>query len=330
MVGLLVVVLMSSMPSFAREGAGLKNGWDASWFEYGRPQPLVVEESTPTGAQVAFAGRPPQVNVGPGEALKAPAKPAAPRTVGPLDVVHLRFRDADGDVVTALLCTPKGRRGPFPVVIATHGLGSNKAQVCAQLAPALAARGFAVLAADMPRHGERPGDPRTVLDKTNPLEAFRLFRRAVIDVRQLIDVAESRPELDAKAGVVLAGYSMGSWISSVVGPADARVKGLVLMVGGAHDVPPAALLVPQIAATDPRLAIAHFAGRPVLMLAGKQDYVVTPEMVKRLYGAAAEPKEIVWYDAGHLLDAEAYEKSAEWAEKVMKAAPRPRAARSSS
>jgi fermentation-respiration switch protein FrsA (DUF1100 family) len=84
------------------------------------------------------------------------------------------------------------------------------------------------------------------------------------------------------------------------------------MVGGAQDVPPAALLVPQIAATDPRLAIAHFAGRPLLMLAGKRDYVVTPDMVKRLYAAAREPKEIEWYDCGHLLTEDAYEKAADW------------------
>ena len=304
---------MSCLPSFAgTEAVAVSNGWDASWFDYERPEKLVVEESTPTAAQLDFIGRPPQVRVAPDEVLKAPERRAKPRAAGPLDVVHLRFRDADGDVVTALLCTPKGKKGPFPVVVAVHGLASNKAQVCAQVGPALARRGFAVLAADMPRHGERPGDPRSVLDKSNPGEAFKLFRRAVVDVRQLIDVAETRPELDTGRGVVLAGYSMGSWINSVVGPSDARVKGMVLMVGGAHDVSRAPMLVPQLAATDPRLAIAHFAGRPLLMLCGKKDYVVTPEMSRRLYAAAAEPKELVWYDCGHLLTAEAYENAAEW------------------
>jgi dienelactone hydrolase len=292
----------------------VRNGWDAKWFAYDRPKTETVAEATPTPWQVDFTQRPPQVDVAPDEPLApvSPVKPARPRAAGPLDVFHLRFRDAQGDVVPALLCTPRGRKGPFPVVIAVHGLTSNKAQVCAQVAPALAKRGFAVLSADMPRHGERPGDPRSVLDRSDPLAAFELFRQAVVDVRQLIDVAESRPELDTKSGVVLAGYSMGSWVNSVVGPADPRVKAMVLMVGGASEMHPAALLVPQIAATDPRLAIAHFAGKPVLMLAGRRDYVVTPDMVKRLYAAAAEPKEIVWYDCGHLLCEEAFEKAAEW------------------
>lgn len=297
----------------ARAGkAPERNGWDSKWFDYERPADLAVQASTPTAAQVDYTRRPPQQLAAAEANVGATVEPARPRAVGPLDVVHLRFRDAEGDVVPALLCTPRGKKGPFPVVVAVHGLTSNKAQVCAQIAPALAKRGFAVLSADMPRHGERPGDPRSVVDRSNPFEAFALFRQAVVDVRQLIDLAESRPELDARPGVVLAGYSMGSWINSVAGPADPRVKAMVLMVGGATELPPAAMMIPQVAATDPRLAIAHFGGKPLLMLGATKDYVVTPDMVKRLYAAAAEPKELVWYDAGHLLTEEAYEKAAEW------------------
>ena len=41
------------------------------------------------------------------------------------------------------------------------------------------------------------------------------------------------------------------------------------------------LLIPQVAACDPRLALAHFAGRPLLMLNGRHDYTVTPDMGAR-------------------------------------------------
>jgi len=315
------VVLMScAVTVVAKETAEAKkpvrNGWDAKWFAYERPEALVVGEATPTAAQVDYTKRPPQVS-GRAAALEASAQRAEPRAVGPMDVVQLRYRDAAGEVVPALLCTPRGKKGPFPVVVAVHGLTSNKAQVCAQVGPELVERGFAVLAADMPRHGERPGDPRSVLDKSNPIQAFTLFKQAVVDVRQLIDLAEARPELDTRGGVVLVGYSMGSWINSVVGPADERVRAMVLMVGGAHDLPPAALMIPQLAASDPRLAIAHFAGKPLLMVGAKRDYVVTPDMCERLFAAAAEPKEMVWYDCGHLLTAEAYEDAAAWVAKTV-------------
>jgi dienelactone hydrolase len=233
-------------------------------------------------------------------------------TVGGADIFHLRFTDVDGNIVPALLCKPRGGKGPFPVVIATHGLTSNKAQVCAQVGPELIKRGFAVLAADMPYHGERPGEPRQIIEKSDLQKSFKNWREAVVDDRQLIDLAEQRPDLDTSRGVILAGYSMGSWISSMVGPVDDRVKALVLMVGGANDLPVEALRIPQLAAMDPRLAIQHFAGRPILMLNGRNDLIVTASMTKLLWDAAPQPKEQRWYDSGHLLRADAYADAAQW------------------
>src|SRR5437868_5240469 len=237
-----VLVSMSCIVSVSAAEAGgavrpRAAGWDSKWFSYEPADELAVAVSTPTAAQVDYTQRPPQVRDVADEVRSSRKADAKPRAAGPLDVLHLRYVDAAGDVVPALLCTPKGKKGPFPVVIAVHGLTSNKAQVCAQVGPALAEKGFAVLAADMPRHGERPGEPRSVLDRSNPLQAFELFKQAVVDVRELIDLAQTRPELDTSGGVVLVGYSMGSWINSVVGPADDRVKAMVLMVGGAQDIP---------------------------------------------------------------------------------------------
>jgi uncharacterized protein len=289
------------------------NGWDAKWFAYEKPAKLVVEETTPTPNQVNFWQRPRQAD------RSAPAPrangPAKPMTVGDVDILHLRFKDAEGNIVPALLCKPARKPGPFPVVIATHGYTSNKAQVCAQVGPELTKRGFAVLAADMPCHGERPGANQEIMDRSDWLKAFKRWRTAVIDDRQMIDLAEQRKDLDTTHGVYLAGYSMGSWISSVVGPADPRVKGMVLMVGGAVDLPPAALRIPQVAATDPRLAIQHFAGRPILMLNGKTDWIVNANMTQLLWDAAPQPKEQRWYESGHLLPAEAYADAARWIQK---------------
>src|SRR5579859_5974709 len=219
-----LAVISSSVAGQTTRPAVVENGWDASWFHYQRPNRLVVEQTTPTADQVNFWRRPRQAD--PQAPDPVSTGPAKPLTVGPIDTVHLRFKDADGQIVPAVLCTPHGHKGPFPVVIATHGYTSNKAQVCAQVAPALVARGFAVLAADMPCHGERPGMPGEVMDRSNPIKAFARYREAVVDVRQLIDLAEQRKDLDTTGGVVLVGYSMGSWISSIVGPADDRVKAM--------------------------------------------------------------------------------------------------------
>jgi len=282
--------------------------WDAALFAYQRPERLVVEETTPTGEQVAIWSKPPK-EAGDVPAPKA-TDPALPREVGPMNVIHLRFRDATGDIVPAILCTPKGKTGPFPVVIAIHGLTSNKAQVVvAQVGPALAARGFAILAADLPCHGERLGRP---LDIFAPGKMFDLYRKAVIAQRQLIDWAETRPELNVKGGVALVGYSLGSWISSVAGPSDPRVRAMVLMVGGAWDIPAELLNDPHVAATDPRVSLPHFKGRPVLFLNAKGDSIVAPELSRRLFEAAAEPKTQIWYEGGHLLPTPAYQEAARW------------------
>ena len=183
--------------------------------------------------------------------------------------------------------------------------------MCGQVAPALTKRGFAVLAPDLPLHGERPGDPHTIWSMNDPARAFTLYRRAVIDVRQCIDLARSLPQLDASR-VSLVGYSMGSWINSVAGSADERVAAMVLMVGGARELNELLVLLPQYAAIQPQLAIPHFAGRPLLMLNGQSDHIVTPTQARRLFAAAPEPKEQRWFDSGHLLPSSAYGQAADW------------------
>ena len=298
----------------------------SSYFQYDRPDSIIVEETTPTPDQVNFRGRPRQLRDDAAADIVASDKPAKPKTLGQVDIRRLRFKDADGDVVTALLCTPAGKAGPFPLAIAVHGLNSNKAQVCGQVAPALAKKGFAVLAPDMPVHGERPGSPWELQQNKDWLRAVQLHRRAIIDIRQCIDLAEQRDDLDLSKGVVLAGYSMGSWLDSVAGSIDPRVRAMVLMVGGAHDlahVAPLLKMLPQVAAADPLTALPQFAGRPVLMLNGRQDPVVTPDMAKRLYEAAAEPKSLKWYNSGHLLPERAYQDAAEWIASMWPALPNP-------
>lgn len=285
------------------------NGWNAAAFDYARSDDLVVERTTPTPAQVNFHTRPPQKAEEPAELIATAG--AKPLIVGPVEITRLRFKGIEDEIVTALLCTPAGKSGPFPLVIAVHGLGSNKAQVVGQVAPALARQGFAVLAPDMPMHGERPGRAHGLWETKDFVGAIRRHRQAVINVRQAIDVAEQLPEVDVSRGVVVAGYSMGAWIHSIAGPADSRVRAMVLMVGGATELAHARL-IPALAAADPQLALANFAPRPVLMLNARRDATVTPEMGKRLFAAAAEPKEQRWYDSGHLLPANAYEDAATW------------------
>jgi fermentation-respiration switch protein FrsA (DUF1100 family) len=297
-----------SIPSAQAETPDL---WNPQVLAYTPSRELPVEESTPTADQINFETRPDPM----GDGEFKPGATAEPVALKDVNIVRLRFRDAEGELVPALLCTPKDKRGPFPLVVALHGLKSNKAQVCGQVAPDLVKQGFAVLAPDLPIHGERPGDPRTIFG-IDPIRAFKLYKQAVTDVRQCMDLAESRKDLDVSRGVVLVGYSMGSWINAVVGPSDDRVSAMVLMVGGARETSPATAFLPQLAAIDPLLAIPHFASRPLLLLNGRKDAIVTEEMANRLYEAAPEPKKQQWYESGHHLPRTAYADAAEWIAKT--------------
>jgi dienelactone hydrolase len=292
------------------------NGWDGSLFNY-KTSPRVVEETTPTRDQVDWHGQPAKLpaNLAAPVATKGPVKPLV---YGTMNITRLRFRDVEGADVPALLVTPNDRPGPFPVVIALHGLRSHKAQVVAQVAPTLVKQGFAVLAPDLPLHGERPGNPGAMFDQKDLRAFVARVRQAIVDARLCIDVAEQRPDLDTRHGVILVGYSMGALFDTVVGPTDRRVKAMCLMVGGTVEFPPVMAMVPQFAALQPQLAIPHFAGRPLLMLNGTQDHVITREMSERLYAAAPQPKEQIWYESGHLLPEAAYEQCARWVAETWK------------
>src|SRR5688500_9252066 len=82
--------------------------WDAAFFDY-KKTPLVVEETTPTAAQVDWRGRPPRMpaNLAAPEPSNVPAKPWSN---GSLNIVRLRFRDLEGADVPVLLVTPANQK----------------------------------------------------------------------------------------------------------------------------------------------------------------------------------------------------------------------------
>lgn len=293
--------------------------FDPRWFEYERVAAKVVW-ATPNDLQTLAMGRPPVLNGlpdGAGEAWPQPQR------MWGAEVRWVAMRAGEGEWVTGLLATPEGAGGPFPLVVAAHGLLSQKMQVLSQVGPALVKRGFAVLAIDLPRHGERDGSGLDLLDRRDPRKMFELWRSAVTDLRRAMDVALAWDVIDPAVPVTLVGYSLGSWLSAIAAAADERVGQLVLMVGGATELDAAMLELPFIAASDPRSAVAAFAPRPLLMVNALRDRTVTPEMARRLYDAAGEPKELRWYDMGHILREPAYEEAADWvAERVAAAAGR--------
>lgn len=213
-----------------------------------------------------------------------------------------------GEKVPAILQLPRAST-PCPGVLLVHGFNSRKERMADSIGRELVRRSIASLAIDLPLHGDRDGGIEN-LSLRNPLALVQSWRLAVSEVHGALAYLAKQPSIDGRR-IGLAGYSLGSYISVIVAADDPRVNVLVLAAGG--DLPdrtPFASLVRTIA--DPRRAVRNLAGRPLLMVNGKFDRVVTPTQARALFDAAREPKEIRWYNGGHWPTAPMIAETTDW------------------
>jgi uncharacterized protein len=222
--------------------------------------------------------------------------------------LRLEFRAEGTPAVPAVLLLPQDARA-VPGAVLLHGYSSRKEDMAGPVGRSLLAQGIASLAIDLPLHGTR-SDPVQAQAARNPLTVMQLWQQALREARLALRYLAARPEIDG-GRLALVGYSMGSFLSVLVAADEPRVRAVVLAAGG--DLPegtPFAAVV-RLAA-DPLRAVRRLAGRPLLMVHGRNDRTVRPEQAQRLFAAAAEPKEIRWWDAGHYLPAAASDEAARW------------------
>jgi hypothetical protein len=237
----------------------------------------------------------------PSEPLGLWQRAAAPPASAP-DLRALAFEySSRGDRVSARLLLPPRGEGPFPVVWLQHGAGGAKdAPYMDAVAVPWARGGAAVASLDFPLHGERANPKFAALVRAglglepgaDPLTAAVLrdfYRQAVLDLRRGFDVLERLPRVDAKR-VAYAGLSLGSLVGAIFCAVDARPAAAALALGGAggggwH--------------ADPALHVGRIAPRPLLFVNATRDAVVPRAAAEALHAAAAEPREVQWFDAGH-------------------------------
>jgi dienelactone hydrolase len=229
---------------------------------------------------------------------------------------HL-FRLHVGDaVVPSVLLLPAGAAREVPAALLLHGYSSRKERMADTVGRALAARGVAALAIDLPLHGERDA-PLQRQSLLNPLALVRHWRLALAECAAALDCLADHERYDPSR-LAIVGYSLGAFVGVTAAARDPRVRAVVLAAAG--DLPlgtPLERLVRRIA--DPIKAVRKLAGRPFLMAHGRFDRTVAPRDAQRLFDAAGEPKEMRWWNAGHILPAEAVEDAAEWLARQLKA-----------
>jgi hypothetical protein len=220
--------------------------------------------------------------------------------------IDVEFRTT-GEAIPALLLVPE--RTPAGGVLLLHGYSSRREHMAEGVGEALLRHGVASLSIDLPLHGSR-SDPLQAQAARNPLAIFGLWRQAVRECRLAFAYLRARTEIDRDC-VGMAGYSLGSFLAAMIAAEEPSVRALLIAAGG--DLPEGTPLTAVARAiADPLRAVRRLRGRPLLMVHGRWDRTVKPEQAQRLYDAAAEPKELKWWNAGHILPPAAIDYCASW------------------
>jgi len=231
--------------------------------------------------------------------------PATPADIG-LEFEAVRFTTDDGVTLSGWLI-PAARETRTAVIL-MHGFSGHRLPELAAFVPWLQQRHH-VLQFDFRGHGESEGDMVTLGSHE---------RR---DVAAAVRFVESR----GLGPTALFGVSMGAAIALLAAPdlpvaaviADApfaelhhpvasrmRQAGYPLSNIGARLVVGGAMLRARSRLTDPIRAVARIAPRALLVIAPREDRLISWTQSRRLFEAAGEPKELVVVEgAGH---AEAY------------------------
>jgi alpha/beta superfamily hydrolase len=110
------------------------------------------------------------------------------------------------------------------------------------------------------------------------------------DFRAAVDyVANTYPDLELWA----AGFSFGSYVALTVGADDARICALIA-------------IAPPVHMYD--FASVQLSPKPIFILHGEDDELISLKLVRHFYAGLEEPKELIEIDrANHLFDGQASE-----------------------
>jgi uncharacterized protein len=220
---------------------------------------------------------------------------------------------------------PRGR-GPFAGVIVQHGLPSTKEDFL-PLGVDLARTGAVAILIDAPFNRPQQGRVRGDISLT-PRDRDEQIQ-LIVDLRRAVDLLTVRPDVDRRR-LVYAGVSYGAAMGGLLAGVEDRITAYVLAVGDgglvSHFTGPDDTDGPlqRLAAADRERWLAamrpiepiNFIGQatPAVLLfqGGTMDEAIPQEDARRYQQAASQPKEIRWYEAGHMLNCTAREDMMAW------------------
>jgi uncharacterized protein len=248
--------------------------------------------------------------------LDAQIKPTSFST-NEVRVDDVSFTGPGDTVLNAYLLTPSGSKGRHPAVIYAHGAGGDRQELLGE-ALQMAAKGTVTLALDMIYSRDRakalPAGMEGARANSN-LEA-----EAVKEVRRAVDFLQSRDDVDGDE-IGYVGWSRGARMGALTSGVEHRIKAFDLLAGGAAPVSEYVELAPAdlqdeletlLERTDP----IHFVGlatpSELLFQDGREDEVVPEAALEALAEAGSEPKDVRWYEAGHVPSEKMWADSRSW------------------
>jgi dienelactone hydrolase len=252
------------------------------------------------------------------------------RFSGPVRVSNVTFPSkiktdvVENNTVHGMYFQPKGK-GPFPAVVVLHILG-GEFPLSQMIANSLARNQIAALFIKMPYYGERRSKTsRRRMISRNIHETVEGMTQAVFDIRRAAAWLQSRPEVNAEQ-LGITGISLGGIMSGLSAAAEPRFKKVAIYLGGGQlgqslwDNPHQDVVkfrnewignggtrASFIKTLDPVDPVTHghlLKNRKVLMVAAKNDEVISRESTIALWKSIGEKPELVWLDAGHITAAQ--------------------------
>ena len=230
---------------------------------------------------------------------------------------EISFKGAAGETIPAYLVVPRGQ-GRHPAVIYAHGSGGSRNDLLPS-AVGLAQRGAVALVPDM-----RYSAARSRQSLPQGIDGVRVATdneiESVVEVRRAVDLLQSLPYVD-KHKIGYVGWSAGARTGAITAGVEHRIRFYDLLAGGALPVSSYVATAPKdnraevedlLGKTDPLRFVALAAPSSLLFQDGRHDEVVPRKALVGLEHSASKPKQLRWYDSGHVPSQQAWTDSLEW------------------
>jgi dienelactone hydrolase len=233
-----------------------------------------------------------------------------------VEVSDVSFAGPGETRLSAYLATPESS-GRHPAVVYAHGAGGDRMELLSE-ATEMARTGAVTLTLEMiysPARAKPLPEGMAGVRENSHLEI-----EAVREVARAVDLLRSLPSVDAdRIGYV--GWSAGARMGAIVAGVDHRIRAFDLIAGGGAPVSDYVKLAPielrseleaVLAKTDSLHYVSRAAPSALLFQVGRADEIVPEAALKTLAEAGSEPKEVRWYDSGHVPSQQAWADSRSW------------------